>query len=238
MTLKITKDPIPRDNAAELCAWLANAKARGAEHFAILTVPAGDQSKFYDWCDMATDACAGTKAASDNLEAWQDYRQELLYGATTTATPLTRPADNAPTAPTLTAPLLPGVMTRVRDFLQLQKRKEAWTAGMDQDFRLVPIVVEIETDTAKPKLKAKSLGGALAALSWVRGPFDAVIIEWKVDGAPAWSSLGTLTGSKFTHTAALTDPAKPENRLYRAKFMVENQIVGDWSDTVALTVRP
>lgn len=238
MKLKITRDPIPRDDGPELCVWAGNAKAQSLLHFGSLGVSPGDQTNFMNWCDMVVDACAGYKAASDNTDAWNAYRSELLYGSTTTNTPLTRPTDNTPAAPVLVAPLLPGAMSRIRDMLQGLKRLAAWTAGMEEDFRLVPIVSEVDVDTAKPEAKAKSLGGAQVALSWVRGPFDAVVIEWQLDGAASWNSLGTILGSKFTHNVSLAVPGKPELRHYRIKFVHDNAHVGEWSDTLTVTARP
>ncbi len=238
MILKITRDPIPRDNGPVQCDWLDNSIVRMNEHATTLGVSAGDKTKFTDWCNMAKDACAGLSNAVTNADSWRDYREELLYGTNVDSTPLTRPIDNSTLALVLVEPLLPGAMTRIRDFLQSLKRKQAWSVSIEADFRLTPLVSEINTDTAKPEGKSKTTAGAVVMLTWVIGPFDAVLIEWQLDGADTWSSLGNITGRKFTHTAALAVAGKPEARHYRIRFVVENNPVGEWSDVLTVTVRP
>jgi hypothetical protein len=237
MTLKISKDPIPRDNGPVQCDWLDNAIVRIHEHATTLGVSAGDKTKFIDWCTMAKDACAGLSNAVTTADAWRDYREDLLYGSTADTTPLTRPVDNSTTAPILVEPLVPGAMTRIRDFLQGLKRKQAWSTSIEADFRVTPITVEVDVDTAKPEGTAKGMPGAEVNLAWVRGPFDGVVIEWQLFGAPAWNSLGTITGSRYTHIAALAVAGQPERRNYRFRFVLNNKPVGEWSDTLPVTVR-
>jgi hypothetical protein len=238
MTLKISKDPIPRDNGPVQCDWLDNAIVRINEHFMTLGVVAADKAKFIDWCTMAKDACLGLSNAVTSADAWREYREDLLYGSTVDNAPLTRPADNSSTAPLITELLLPGAMSRIRDFLQGLKRKQAWSTAIEADFRVTPITVEVDVDTAKPEGTAKGMAGADVNLAWVRGPFDGVVIEWQLFGAPAWNSLGTITGSRYTHTAALAVAGQPERRNYRFRFVLNNKQVGEWSDTLPVTVRP
>ena len=238
MKLKMSKDPIPHDPGTILSDWLDNAVNRMNEHGTTLGVVAADKTKFNDWCVMAKDACLGLAYAVTAEESWREYRDDLLNGSNVDSTPLTRPVDNTPLPPSIFEPLLPGAMSRIRDFLQSIKRKQAWSTSIESDFRITPITVEIDVDTAKPEGSAKGMAGADVVLSWVRGPFDGVVIEWQLDGATAWNSLGTINGSKYTHKAPLALPGKPEGRHYRLRFVLDNNPVGEWSNGLSVTVRP
>ena len=238
MKLKLTRERIPRDNGPVQCDWLDNLINRINEHAAVLGVVAAEKSKFIDWCTMAKDACLGASNSATSADAWREYRQELLYGSNPDTTPLSRPVDNSVVAPLLAEPLSPGAMTRIRDFLQSLKRKQAWNAAIESDFRLTPIVIEVEADSSQPLPRAKTLAGGGVAFAWKRGPFDAIVIEWKLADAPNWNSVGTIMGSKYTHTAPLAVAGKPEVRHYRFRFVVDNEPVGEWSDLVSVTVKP
>ena len=238
MILKQTKDAIPRDGGPDQCDWLDNAILRMNEHAAVLGVVAADKSKFLDWCTMCKDACTGLSNAQTTENSWRQFRQDLLYGTNVDSTPLARPVDNTVVSPLFAEPLLPGAMARIRDFLQTLKRKQAWNAAIEADFRLTRLVSEVEVGPAKPSAKAKPTAGAVVECSWKRGPFDAIVIEWKLANGSTWNSLGTILGSRYTHTAPLAVAGQPEVRHYRFRYVLNNAQVGEWSDLLSVTMKP
>jgi len=86
-------------------------------------------------------------------------------------------------------------------------------------------------DYAKPTFKITVLGDRVR-LDWIKNIFDGVVIESKRGGETTWTRLDVDTKSPYEDTRKNLVPGTPETRIYRMRYMMDDEEVGQWSNGV------
>jgi len=97
---------------------------------------------------------------------------------------------------------------------------------------------EDTTDVANAKPTLRLKGPALQGdtkLDFDKSIFDGVIIESKRGNETEWSWLGTDSEPHYQDTRMNLAPG-PETRQYRARYLLNDSPVGNWSDILTVTM--
>jgi hypothetical protein len=171
------------------------------------------------------------------LEARYSYKELIKNGPVGAPTSAPPPLPATGAAP---ATVAPGVMPRLRLIIQHIKSAPAYTTEIGDDLGITGKGEgdEVDTDTAKPKLKATALTGHVVRVEFNKSIFDGVWIESKRKGDADWMPLGIDLHSPYIDTRPPAQAGTPEAREYRARFYDNDMPTGAWSDSVSVTTIP
>jgi len=180
--------------------------------------------------------CRSAADAQTNSTAWVQFRDTHLDGdpGTPVGPP---PGTTGPAVPSGAVPAN-GIIARIRAMIQRIKSSPGYTPAIGQALRIVPTVVPVDDSNAKPNTRGKALPMFKAELRCKRGDFDAVRTRCRRDGEADWTDLGLSVGTKTLDERPPIEPGKPEVRTYEQIYVRDNQPVGQWSDSVRVTLQP
>jgi hypothetical protein len=147
--------------------------------------------------------------------------------------PLGSTLGNFPTMPVLAAvpsPVAPGIFPRIAQLVQRIKNHPNYTDALGKDLGIIGSEETVDTDVLKPVLKPVQKGGAVE-VQWNKGSADGVRIE--TDKGAGWQFLAVDSVPHYTDTTPITTPG---NWKYRAMYLISDELVGQWSDVVNITV--
>jgi hypothetical protein len=158
-----------------------------------------------------------------------DYKNLIKDG------PIGTPGGPVPVAPVTGAVptvVAPGILPRMALLVQRIKTSPAYTDAIGQDLGIVATsVVALDTINEKPVIKLVKKG-IQVEVQWTKGKADGVRIE--VDrGTGTWQFLAVDTVPHYTDTAPITAAATWQ---YRAMYLVNDEMVGQWSDVASIAV--
>ena len=232
----MSRDFLPTTIPA-LCEWCENMKLEfpmvasslgftGAE----ITAALSDLSHAIFVCRSAADA--GTFASS-----WVQYRDTLLQG-TAGQSVGSLPGTTMPATPSGAQPAA-GIIARIRALVKRIKTAPAYTPSIGQSLRILPLAgTPVDLNTVKPDTKATPLPMFKAKLKCTTRGFAAVLTRSRREGEAAWTDLGLSTGGTLTDERPPQEPGKPEVRFYEQIYVRDNAPVGQWSDSVRVTLQP
>jgi len=166
----------------------------------------------------------------DEANEWVAFKDILFYSAQGVPNP------GEPTNPVMAiAPLglLTGIIPRWQNLVEYIKGHFNYTEAIGQD---LGIVGTTDIGAPKPELTARDLGFGQAEVDSTKDIYDGVDLYGQVGNEMVWTYLGRDNFPPYVDNRALKVPGQPEERRYRAKFVKNDVQVGDWSDTVAVTV--
>jgi hypothetical protein len=139
-----------------------------------------------------------------------------------------------PTLPTLpAAPALvpPGIFARTRKLVQRIKYAPSYTSAIGKDLGIVGALQTKNTDSLKPVIKLVK-HGTFVEVQWTKGAADAIRIEVDRNGE-GWKFVAI---DAVPHYKDYTPVAQPAVWKYRAIYLINDEIVGQWSDESSITV--
>jgi hypothetical protein len=86
-------------------------------------------------------------------------------------------------------------------------------------------------ENAKPTFKAMATNGGVI-LNWTKADFDGVQVEAQRGNETAWTMLDKDFKSPFIDARPNLVANQPEQRRYRMIYLLNDQIVGAYSDTI------
>ncbi|MBS4027519.1 MAG: hypothetical protein KGZ58_02685 [Ignavibacteriales bacterium] len=86
-------------------------------------------------------------------------------------------------------------------------------------------------DNAKPDFEITVLGDR-NRLDWMKREFDGVVIEGKRGNETTWTHLDKDMKSPYEDMRKNLIPNVPETRIYRMRYIIGDEEVGQWSDEV------
>jgi len=212
----------------ERSIWLNNFAAKFAANATILGFTAADVTS------VNNDAAAFAYAVNqiENLTAAKERRVEyknLLRNGPVSTVPLPAPpAPNTGTAPT---PVPPGAFFRNSQWVQRIKNSPAYTNDMGKDFGIIGGEdTGLNEQEMKPILKLVRKGRDIE-VQWKKGGADSLHIE--TDKGAGWQFLAVDSVPHYTDTTPVTAAATWK---YRAMYIVNDELVGQWSDVGSITV--
>ncbi|MBI5214592.1 MAG: hypothetical protein HY960_02445 [Ignavibacteriae bacterium] len=122
----------------------------------------------------------------------------------------------------------------VRNEAAIAKRRTGYTRAIGEDLGLEPPESSLDPTTitsAKPVFFSTHLPDAIR-LDWIKGMFDGVVIERKRGNETTFSVIGRDMKSPFDDTDKNLVSDVPEIRIYRIRYILNDQLVGQWSDEI------
>jgi hypothetical protein len=181
-------------------------------------------------------ACRSAGDAATFSGAWAQFRESVLFGNPGQPTG-GAPANTMPEVPDVAAPA-PGVIPRIRAVVQRIKSSPGYTPAIGETLRIITNIPPVDDTTAKPDTRGKALPMFKAELRCKRLDFDAVRTRCRRDGESGWTELGLSVGNSFVDERPPAEAGKPEVRTYEQIYVRDNQPVGQWSDSVRVTLQP
>ncbi|GHN00325.1 hypothetical protein WSM22_18140 [Cytophagales bacterium WSM2-2] len=156
-----------------------------------------------------------------------DYKNLMRNGPIGT---MSGPAPIAPVLPGAPGALVAGIIPRIAQMVQRIKNSPNYTEAIGKDLGIIGAEIAENSLIMKPVLKLVIKGGEVE-IQWVKGDADAVRIE--ADYGDGMKFLAIDTVPHYQDTTPITGPAI---RKYRATYMVNDEIVGLYSDIASITV--
>lgn len=231
----MTRDFLPSQLDAR-CEWCENMKLEFAQVASSLGFTSPEILAFLLDLSWVIYDCRASKDAQTNGTAWVQFRETHLYGSP--AQPVgVLPGTTAPTPPAGITPAN-GLVPRIRAFVGRIKVAPGYTPTIGQTLRILPGTTPVDDANAKPDTRGKALPMFKAEVRCKRGTFDAVRTRCRRDSDPDWTDLGLSVGTTLVDERPPAEPGKPEVRTYEQIYVRNNQLVGQWSDSVRVTLQP
>ena len=125
----------------------------------------------------------------------------------------------------------PGIFPRIAKLVQRIKASLNYTQAIGNDLGIIGSEQIIDPATLKPTLKLIFEGGVVE-VQWKKGASDSVRIESDKDGT-GFRFLAVDTVPHYTDTTPITAPATWK---YRAMYIINDLLVGQWSDVASIAV--
>jgi hypothetical protein len=126
---------------------------------------------------------------------------------------------------------------RLRAVVRRLKSANGYTEAAGQLLRIVGTEDSTDLTNSKPDLSAATLAHGVE-LTFTKGRSDGVRIYAKRDGETDFSFLALDTSAPYLDNRPLLTAGKPEQRRYRAIYVLSDDEVGNFSDEVVATAAP
>lgn len=234
----MSDDVIPNDEDGRK-SWAENMALKFPPVGASLGFSAAEITSVVDDCEMMRFAITSSQSAAGESKARTAYKRAILDGVPQGSNAPPLPLSTLPAPPAvLTAP---GVIGRLRAVIARVKTSPNYNQSVGEQLQIASGagksggasggIYGAIYENAKPPFKAVASVGAIV-LNWTKGAFDGVQIEQQRGGETAWTPLDKDFKSPYTDTRPNLINGQPEQRRYRLIYLLDDQIVGTYSDTV------
>ena len=218
----------------ERAAWYAAFNA----NFSALAVSLGFTVADSNAVDADNDVMQFLANAATIIENYMDaareYRNTITEGDIGDPTPIF-PAGIAPLPP-VTVPT--GLYERLDLLVKRIRVAPGYTNEIGASLGILPSGSNIPNPAdAPPKITASVDPGNVVEIKFVKGTSDGIYIETNVDDG-GWTFAGTPNKSPALLNIPANTGGTPRNVMIRARYLVGNNPVGDWSDIVNVQTMP
>lgn len=224
---------LPRREADRL-VWLQNFALKLAGYVGTAGITAADVA----FVQGARDAYQWLLNRSEQLNT---ERQEVNeYKRTFSDGPIGTPLGPYPTAPSYPPPpsFTPsaGIFPQIVKLVERIRNSPGYTQAMGEDLGIVPPATTPALDD--PVLEAIAQPNSQVEIRWKKGRATGILIESQRGNETTWTVLGVDTVSPYVDTRPPLNPGQPEVRRYRARYVVNDTPVGNYSAIVSVTTIP
>jgi len=170
-------------------------------------------------------------------KACSQYKHGMLGGVEAT--------QDAPVLPVFTDLSVPnplveaGIVPFINNALQRIKLSKGYSEAVGQTLMIAGTQEEpANLGTAKPTAQCTALADFTARIDWAKLKFDGVVIDSKRGDQTEWTRLDFDTRSPYEDTRPPLVAGQPEERRYRLRYFIDDQLVGEWSDDIVVITRP
>lgn len=177
----------------------------------------------------------------DNLEAIENYvdavrafRRVVTEGDVNGTTP------DFPTIGNIQpgTPVPQGIFERLDNLVKRIRLAPGYTEEEGEALGIIPKKSQnISPGDAKPALAAATDPNNVVFLKFKKGQFSGITLQLSVDKGP-WTEAGRFTRSPATVTVPQNQDELPRLAAFRARYLVGDDVVGEWSDTVIVQTTP
>jgi hypothetical protein len=144
-----------------------------------------------------------------------------------------------PERPILPAPpaelVMPGIISRIRAVIGRIKAHPGYTDAIGEQLQIVGSKTDdLNVAEAKPTFKAAPSVGKVT-LDWTKGDLDGVVIEGQRGAETTYTLLDKDFKSPFVDMRPNLTAGQPEVRRYRMIYLLDDAVVGTYSNEVAIT---
>lgn len=207
--------------------WLNNFASKFAQVSTTLGFVAADVTSVNNDAAMFSYLVNQVEIYTTAKEQRVDYKNLIKEG------PIGSPAGALPVAPaagTVPTVVAPGIFPRIAQLVQRIKNAPNYTEAIGKDLGIIATTPVIDPATWKPVLRLVMQGGQVE-VQWTKGDADALRIE--TDKGSGWQFLAVDTVPHYQDTTPITAAAVWK---YRAMYLLDDQLVGQWSDVASITV--
>lgn len=133
------------------------------------------------------------------------------------------------------APVNSGIFTRISQLVARIKVHAAYTTAMGQDLGIIAPVVPFDPNTMQPSLRI-SLEAGFPKLKWNKGMADATKLYVDRHDNAGFVLLKQTVKNTFLDTEALPANTYSVTWDYKARFMLDDDEVGVFSQTLSINV--
>jgi len=174
-----------------------------------------------------------SQSAQAESKAWTAFKNQMLEGVADGAIELPIPITTAPAVPAEMKGA--GLIPRIRAAIAQIKTASGYTDAIGEQLRIVGDGADdLNPAEGKPGFKALPKFGSVI-LDWKKGDFDGVVIESMRGTETSFSFLDKDYKSPFPDMRPNLVAGVPEVRRYRMIYLLDDQVVGVWSDEVVIT---
>lgn len=174
-----------------------------------------------------------SQSAQAESKAWTAYKKQMMEGVADGAIELPIPITTAPAVPADMKGA--GLIPRIRAAIAQIKAAPGYTDAIGEQLLIVGDGADdLNPNDGKPEFKALPKFGSVI-LDWKKGDFDGVLIESMRGTETAFSFLDKDYKSPFPDMRPNLVAGVPEVRRYRMIYLLDDQVVGVWSDEVVIT---
>jgi hypothetical protein len=160
--------------------------------------------------------------------------ETLRYG--TGEDPFVLPTFAAPAPPEGLTTVKPGALNRIFDYVQVIKKRPAYTEGIGLLLGIVGGEDAAEHTAPEISLKLEQGSGCQCVrIRFKKFGYYALAIYSRRNGGP-WELLGIDAESPYLDERPLAVAGQPEMREYRARFWESGSEIGDWTEVFSVTV--
>lgn len=141
-----------------------------------------------------------------------------------------------PPAPLMAAPVEPGIFGRATALVNRIKAHRNYSQADGENLGIIGAELSpIDTNTIKPTIILRLIGGGHPEIVWTRQGMTALEIQ-KLGSDGKWYFLAMDTVPNYTDMEALPSSGQSVVWQYRAIYRLKDERVGVWSDVVSVTV--
>ncbi len=192
-----------------------------------------EQRAFTNDLTMLTYVITASQSVAAESKARTAYKKQMLEGVPDGGNTLPLPLNTLPAPPAEL--VMPGVMDRIRAAIQRIKTAPGYTDAIGEQLQIVGAQTGApDTATAKPTFKGiPQISGVM--LDWTKGDFDGVVIEGQRGTETGFTFLDKDFKSPFVDLRPNLVAGQPEKRRYRMIYLLDDAVVGTYSDEVVVT---
>jgi hypothetical protein len=167
-------------------------------------------------------------------DAVRSYRRVITEGDVDGTTP------DFPTIGTITpgTPVPQGIFERLDNLVKRIRLAPNYTEEEGEQLGIIPKKGQsIAPETAKPAITAATDPGNVIFVKFKKGQFSGVFLQTSVDKGN-WQDQGRFTRSPIEITIPQNQDELPRMVALRARYLVGDNAVGEWSDTVTVQTTP
>ena len=162
------------------------------------------------------------------------YKKQMYEGVPEGGNALPLPLNTLPAEPEKL--VAPGIIGRIRAAIQRMKTAPGFTDAIGEQLQ---IMGDGEADSFNPADGKPTFEGdpqvGKVVLDWVKGDFDGVVIESQRGAETTMMFLDKDFKSPFPDMRPNLVAGQPEKRRYRMIYLLDDEVVGSWSDEVTIT---
>lgn len=220
---------------AQRLTWLQNFNLKIALYSGVAGITAGDITLVGQW--LATylwilNRSDQISTVGQDINAWKDIYANGPEGTPLGAFPT---APTYPAVPPLFSPTA-GMWIQLIRFVERIRNTAGFTEAMAEDLGVA--VVSGGPALGDPTFEAIAQPNSEVRINWVKSSSSGVIVEGQRADEVAWTLLGTDTSSPYLDSRAPLVAGQPEVRRYRIRYLVGDELVGNYSAIVSVTTIP
>lgn len=223
---------------AERAAWYENFNRVIQTIGAGLGLTAGELATIQADCDMLRFLARASTAIGAHEGAFQSFRRLMTEGDTGDVTPQFPELTTLVPPPGSTA----GIFERLDKFVKRIRTAPGFTPETEASLQIAPTRYKLgkrhlESETG-PQLKVSTEPGNVVLVKFIRGSSHGVWIETLIDNDTEWQRAGTFVKSPATLRIPQNDDRLPRRVQVRARFLEQNDPVGERSGIVTIATEP
>ncbi len=222
-------------NLVEQAAWMRSF----AGQFAALGPGLGFSPAEIAQVEADAEAISWLAANQTAIEAFRraatQYRRQMLEGKPGAA------IGDFPSTGSLTPPagISPGIYKRINDIVRRVRAAPGFSDNTAAALKIEPIrSSEADLTDTQPNPSLRAEAGNVVVVRFVRGTFDGLDVQIKVDSDEKWAAAGRFLRSPGRLKVPQGPGNLPRAVQVRARYLVGNEAVGQYSDIDTISTIP